>query len=64
MKRQGFAKKADSTRRGDSVAGGIFVGDERLAGSEFDPGSSTYIFGETFTAPPIRSLSPDVAVAP
>ncbi len=48
----------DGTLRGVTVNGGVFVDDTRLEGTVLDPGH--YVFGETFTAPNIRSFIPDV----
>ena len=50
----------DSVLRGRSVTGGIFVRDPRLNGTTLDPGSPSYVFGETFESPTLRSLSPDI----
>ena len=50
----------DSTLRGRSVVGGVFVRDPRLAGTAFDPANGRYLFGETFTDPTTRSFLPNV----
>jgi len=50
----------DSTFRGVSVIGGVFVRDPRLAGTSLDPASDPYFFGEAFTQPTARSLIPDI----
>ncbi|MDQ3728766.1 MAG: PQQ-dependent sugar dehydrogenase [Actinomycetota bacterium] len=51
----------DSTFRGVSVIGGVFVRDPRLIGTAFDPANDRYLFGEAFTQPTVRSLLPDIA---
>ena len=51
----------DSTFRGVSVTGGIFVRDPRLAGTAFDPANDRYLFGEAFSEPTVRSFVPDIA---
>ena len=49
-----------STLRGVSVIGGVFVRDQRLAGTTFDPANDRYFFGEAFTQPTTRSFLPDL----
>ncbi len=50
----------DSTLRGISVIGGVFVRDPRLAGTTFDPANDRYFFGEAFTQPTTRSFLPNL----